>query len=213
MVNPDKRMCTNSVRHYCCMLPCRHGIAMYRLHKGRDLTSVKSELVHEYHKFAYVKETFKQNTYPVSMDFLTSDGTTRPPIVKKQTAGRLIHRFSCKRLVWRGGFRKGIAGIRADGNKAFACCDSPVRAACRLLNIGCIRFSDCDCFAVSFSTVACCSRRCFFMYAHRNGETIVSLGRGMGSPNMFCSLYLSCWTHSDFRHVSKSSRLRRFALV
>jgi hypothetical protein len=69
------------------MFPCRNGIAVYRLHKGRDLTYVKSELVHEYHKFAYVKETFRQNIFPVSMDSLTLDGTTRPPIVKKQTAG------------------------------------------------------------------------------------------------------------------------------
>jgi ribosomal protein L32 len=49
---------------------------------------VKSELVHEYHKFAYIKETFKQNIYPVSMDSLTSDGVTRPPIFKKRAAGR-----------------------------------------------------------------------------------------------------------------------------
>ena len=62
---------------------------MYRLHKGRDLTYVKSNklVVHEYLKFAYVKETFKQNIFPVSMDSLTSDGMTCPPIVKKPTAG------------------------------------------------------------------------------------------------------------------------------
>ena len=70
------------------MFPCRHGIAVYRLHKGSNLTYVKSELVHEYHKYAYVKEAFKQKVYPVSMDSLTTDGTTRPLIVKKRTSGR-----------------------------------------------------------------------------------------------------------------------------
>ena len=87
MVNPDKSMCTCGAWQDC-MFPCRHGIAVYRLHEGRDFTYVTSELVHEYHKFAYVKQTFKQNIYPVSMESLTSDGTTRPPIVKKRTAGR-----------------------------------------------------------------------------------------------------------------------------
>ena len=87
MVNPDKLMVCNCGVWKDCMFPCRHAIAVYRLHKGRDLMYVKSELVHEYHKFAYIKETFKQNIYPVSMDSLKSDGTTRPPIVKKQAAG------------------------------------------------------------------------------------------------------------------------------
>ena len=87
MVNPGMSMCTCGVWQDC-MFPCRHGIAVYRLHKGSDLTYVVSELVHEYHKYAYVKETFKQNIYPVSMDSLTTDGTTRPPIVKKRTSGR-----------------------------------------------------------------------------------------------------------------------------
>jgi SWIM zinc finger len=87
MVKPDQQWCTCGAWQDC-MFPCRHGIAVYRLHKGTDLTYVTSELVHEYHKFGYVKQTFKQNIYPVSMDCLKSDGITRPPIVKKREAGR-----------------------------------------------------------------------------------------------------------------------------
>jgi hypothetical protein len=53
-VDHDKCMCTFGVWQDC-VSPCRHAIAVYRLHKGRDLTYVKSELLHEYHKFAYFK--------------------------------------------------------------------------------------------------------------------------------------------------------------
>ena len=80
------------------MIPCRHAMAVYRLHKGNDLMFVQSELVvGDYHKFGSVKKTLKQNIFPVSTDSLKSDGTTLPPIVKKRGAGcpktkRIRHR-------------------------------------------------------------------------------------------------------------------------
>jgi hypothetical protein len=59
-------------------------MAVYRLHKGNDLTYIQSELVGDYHKFGYVQKSLKQNVYPVSTDSLKSDGMTLPPIVKKR---------------------------------------------------------------------------------------------------------------------------------
>ena len=63
------------------MIPCQRAMAVYRFHKGNDLALMLSELVGDYHKFGYVKKTFKQNIYPVSTDSLKSDGTTLPPVV------------------------------------------------------------------------------------------------------------------------------------
>ena len=50
------------------MIPCRHAMVVYRIHKGNAFTFILSELVGDYHKFGYVKQTFKQNVYPVSTD-------------------------------------------------------------------------------------------------------------------------------------------------
>jgi hypothetical protein len=87
IVKPEKGWCSCGTWQDC-MIPCRHAMAVYRLHKGNDLTFIQSELVGDYHKFGYVKQTFKQNIYPVSTDSLKSDGVTLPPIVKKRGAGR-----------------------------------------------------------------------------------------------------------------------------
>ena len=87
MVKPEQRWCSCGAWQDC-MIPCRHAMAVYRLHKGNDLTYIQSELVGDYHKFGYVQKTLKQNVYPVSTDSLKSDGITLPPIVKKRGAGR-----------------------------------------------------------------------------------------------------------------------------
>ena len=87
MVKPEQRWCSCGAWQDC-MIPCRHAMAVYRLHKGNDLTFIQSELVGDYHKFGYVQKTLKQNIYPVSTESLKSDGTTLPPIIKKRGAGR-----------------------------------------------------------------------------------------------------------------------------
>jgi ribosomal protein L32 len=104
IMKPECRWCSCGTWQQDCMIPCQHAMAVYRFHKGNDLAFMLSELVGDYHKFGYgVKKTFKQNSYPVSTDFLKSDGTTLTPLVKQRGAGRP----KTKRIWHRSEYRLG----------------------------------------------------------------------------------------------------------
>ena len=70
------------------LLPCIHACSVYRKINGADLNYILVNLVHDYHKYGFLKRTFKKNIYPVSLDNLSYDGETKPPLHSKRSAGR-----------------------------------------------------------------------------------------------------------------------------
>ena len=71
-----------------CMFPCRHACAVYRKWKEVDLNYVFTNLVDKNYAFVNVKNTFKRNVFPVSLDGIKYDGVTKPPLVASQQSGR-----------------------------------------------------------------------------------------------------------------------------
>ena len=71
-----------------CMFPCRHACAVYRKWNEVDLNYVFANLVNGYYTFRNVKNTFKRNVFPVSLDGIQYDGATKPPVVAKRQSGR-----------------------------------------------------------------------------------------------------------------------------
>ena len=71
-----------------CMSPCRHACAVYRKCKEVDLNYVFTNLVDKNYTFVNVKNTFKRNVFPVSLDGIKYDGVTKPPRVASRQSGR-----------------------------------------------------------------------------------------------------------------------------
>jgi hypothetical protein len=70
------------------MYPCRHGCAVYRKWKEKQLDCVLANMEHPYYKFEFVKETFRNTVFPVSLDTIEYDGVTKPPTSIKRQPGR-----------------------------------------------------------------------------------------------------------------------------
>jgi hypothetical protein len=70
------------------LLPCRHACAVFRKAKGFDLNYILVNFVHDYYTFGFVKQTFKKNVLPVSVDTLAYDRKTKPPFQVKNSVGR-----------------------------------------------------------------------------------------------------------------------------
>jgi hypothetical protein len=49
---------------------------------------VLASMVHPYYKFEFVKETFGNNVFPVSLDTIEYDGVIKPPTSIKHQPGR-----------------------------------------------------------------------------------------------------------------------------
>ena len=87
VVKPDLQWCSCGVWQDF-MYPCRHGCAVYRKWKEKQFNYVLANLVHPYYKFEFVKQTFRNNVFPVSLDAIKYDGVTKPPMVSKRQPGR-----------------------------------------------------------------------------------------------------------------------------
>ena len=70
-----------------CMFPYRHACAVYRKWKKVDLNFVFTNLVGKNYTFGNVKNTFKRNVFPVSLDGIKYDGVTKPPLVTSRQSG------------------------------------------------------------------------------------------------------------------------------
>ncbi len=70
------------------MFPCRHACAVNRKWKEVDLNYIFANLVHVNYTFQNVKNTFKRNVFPVSLDGIQYDGATKPPLAPKRQSGR-----------------------------------------------------------------------------------------------------------------------------
>jgi hypothetical protein len=87
IVKPDMQWCSCGVWQEF-MYPCRHGCAVYRKWKEKQFDYVLANLVHPYYKFEFVKETFRNNVFPVSLDTIEYDGVTKPPTSIQRQPGR-----------------------------------------------------------------------------------------------------------------------------
>jgi len=87
IVKPAAQWCSCGVWQDC-MFPCRHGCAVYRKWNEVDLNYVFANLVDANYTFGNVKNTFKRNVFPVSLDGIQYDGVTKPPLVAKRQSGR-----------------------------------------------------------------------------------------------------------------------------
>jgi hypothetical protein len=87
IVKPDAQWCSCGAWQDC-MFPCRHACAVYRKWKEVDLNYVFANLVHVNYTFQNVKNTFKRNVFPVSLDGIQYDGATKPPLAPKRQSGR-----------------------------------------------------------------------------------------------------------------------------
>ena len=52
-----------------------------------DLNYVSTNLVDKNYTFGNVKNTFKKNVFPVSLDGIKYDGVTKPPLVTSRQSG------------------------------------------------------------------------------------------------------------------------------
>ena len=87
IVKPDALWCSCGAWQDC-LFPCRHACAVYRKWKEVDLNYVFANLVHANYTFQNVKNTFKRNVFPVSLDGIQYDGATKPPLAPKRQSGR-----------------------------------------------------------------------------------------------------------------------------
>jgi hypothetical protein len=89
IVKPDVQWCSCGAWQDC-LFPRRHACAVYRKWKKEvDLNYIFDNLVDDNYTFGNVKNTFKKNVFPVSLDgILHYDGVTKPPLVTKQQSGR-----------------------------------------------------------------------------------------------------------------------------
>jgi hypothetical protein len=69
------------------MYPCQHGCAVHRKWKEKQFDYVLANTVHPYYKFEFVKENFRNNVFPVSLDTIECDGVTKPPTSIKRQPG------------------------------------------------------------------------------------------------------------------------------
>ena len=87
VVKPGVQWCSCGAWQVC-MFPCRHACAVYRKWKEVDLNYVFMNLVDKNYTFVYVKNTFKRNVFPVSLDGIKYDGVTKPLRVASRQSGR-----------------------------------------------------------------------------------------------------------------------------
>jgi hypothetical protein len=87
IVKPDLQWCTCG-RWQDYLYACRHACAVYRKWYEKDFEYVLQNLVHPYYTFEYVQKLYKSNIYPVCVDNINYDGTTKPPVVRGRQPGR-----------------------------------------------------------------------------------------------------------------------------
>ncbi len=97
IAKPDKQWCSCGVWQEF-MYSCRRGCAVYRKRKEKQFDYVLANMVHPYYKFKFVKETFRNDVFPVSLDAIEYHGVTEPPTrsIKRQPGRPRIKRI-CRR--------------------------------------------------------------------------------------------------------------------
>ena len=86
-VNRELKTCTCGVWQDT-LLPCAHACAVYRKATSADKNYILANLIDTYYTHGCVQTTFKKNIYPVSLNTVTYDGETKPPLRNKRSSGR-----------------------------------------------------------------------------------------------------------------------------